>query len=46
MLVSRRLSATGIRFLGILFPQGIRLPSRSAYRRAIGYTDAVPDPDG
>jgi hypothetical protein len=45
-LVSRCLSATGIRFLGILFPQGIGLPSRSAYRPVVGHTDVAPDPDG
>ena len=34
--VSCRLSATGIRFLGILFPPGIPLSSRSAYQAAPG----------
>jgi len=31
--ISRCLSATGIRFLGVLFPHGIPLSSQSAYRR-------------
>jgi len=29
--ISCCLSATGIRFLGVLFPHGIQLSSRSAY---------------
>jgi hypothetical protein len=31
--ISRCLSATGIRFLGVLFPHGIPLSSQSAYHR-------------
>jgi hypothetical protein len=35
-VVSCRLSATGVCFLGILFPLGIQLSSRSAYQATPG----------
>ena len=46
MLVSRRLSATGIRFLGILFPPGDWASLTVGLPACIGSHRSPPDPDG